>query len=254
MLLVPSISVLAAGGPAPHRQWRMLALADPVYEITDDRLSVAPGANPVSSVIDDAQVLRSGRGLGLQRLRGSRREVEKIEQLGTGRVDTLTGTEATVARLQGRDLSVYTHLHFATHAVVNPSDPSASGVILSLYDAQGNTQVGLLNSRLVSQLKLDADLVVLSGCETALGRNVKGEGLMGLSRAFYQAGARGVIASLWQVSDRATADLMSAFYQHQIKNQQPAYAALRQASLELMAKSRFKHPFYWAAFAYRGGP
>src|SRR5207237_2551887 len=134
--------------------------------------------------------------------------------------------------------------HFATHGLLNSQHPELSGVVLSLVNKNGSTIDGFLRLQDIYNLKLNADLVVLSACNTALGKEVRGEGLIGLTRGFMYAGAPRVIASLWKVDDAATAELMSIFYRKMlVENLRPA-AALRRAQNDLMKQLRWKSPEY----------
>ncbi|MBL8194050.1 MAG: CHAT domain-containing protein, partial [Blastocatellia bacterium] len=127
-----------------------------------------------------------------------------------------------------------------------------SGIVLSLVDREGNPKNGFLQLQEIYNLKFSANLVVLSACQTALGKEVKGEGLVGLTRGFMYAGAKQIIASLWKVDDRATAELMKYFYQNLLKNNQSPSNALREAQLQMMKQPRWKSPYYWAAFVLQG--
>jgi CHAT domain-containing protein len=150
------------------------------------------------------------------------------------------------------DLAHYRIVHFATHGFVNDRHPDLSGLVLSLVDRQGNAQDGFLRLRDVYALHLPAELVVLSGCQTGLGEEIRGEGLVGLVRGFMYAGTPRVVASLWSVEDRATAALMSEFYRRLLGSSRPPAEALRQAQLAIRAQPRWRHPFYWAGFAFQG--
>ncbi len=150
------------------------------------------------------------------------------------------------------DLSQYRMLHFATHGILNSEQPELSGLVLSLVDQQGKPQEGFWRLHEIYNLKLNADLVVLSACQTGLGKEVKGEGLIGLTRGFMYAGAPRVVASLWQVDDVATAELMKRFYRGMLQQRQRPAAALRAAQLEMQSKKQWQHPFYWAAFTLQG--
>lgn len=143
-------------------------------------------------------------------------------------------------------------LHFATHSIINNVYPELSGIVLSLVDREGKPKNGFLQLQEIYNLKFSADLVVLSACQTALGKEIKGEGLVGLTRGFMYAGAKQVIASLWKVDDRATAELMKYFYQNLFKNNQSPSQALREAQLQMMKQPRWKSPYYWAAFVLQG--
>jgi CHAT domain-containing protein len=161
--------------------------------------------------------------------------------------------EASRATLTDPALAQYRVLHLATHGFLNASRPELSGIVLSLFDAGGRPQPGFLSAADAYGLELGADLVVLSACRTALGREVSGEGIVGLTRGFLHAGAERVMASLWKVDDAATAALMARFYRALLGPQEASAAgALRAAQLELRGGSRFRHPYYWAAFQLQG--
>jgi CHAT domain-containing protein len=150
-------------------------------------------------------------------------------------------------------LARYQIIHFATHGIVNDAHPELSGLVLSLVDRQGEAQDGFLRLNDLFNLQLHADLVVLSACKTALGRDVRGEGLIGLARGFMYAGAPRVVTSLWSVNDQATAEEMRRFYIGMLgtRHLRPA-AALRQAQIEMWKQARWHAPFLWAAFVLQG--
>lgn len=150
------------------------------------------------------------------------------------------------------ELRDYRILHFATHGLLNSTQPGLSGLVLSLVDRTGRPQDGFLRLHDVYNMDLAADLVVLSACQTALGKEVRGEGLVGLTRGFMYAGARSVVATLWPVEDAATAELMPRFYHALMKDGQTPAAALRSAQLALWERRRTRRPFYWAAFTLQG--
>jgi len=143
-------------------------------------------------------------------------------------------------------------VHLATHAVINNSQPELSGIVLSMVDRAGRPQDGLLRLPEIYNLKLNADLVVLSGCGTALGRLVEGEGLVGLTRGFMYAGTPRVAASLWSVDDAATAALMERFLRGILRGGMPPAAALRAAQLSIRRNPQWSAPFYWAGFVLEG--
>ena len=149
-------------------------------------------------------------------------------------------------------LSGHRIVHFATHGVVNSDRPSLSALILSLVDERGARQNGYLRLHDIYNMRLDADLVVLSACQTALGKEIKGEGLVGLTRAFIYAGAPRVVASLWQVNDLATAELMKKFYRGMLQQRLRPAAALRAAQIEMSHDPRWKSPYFWAGFVLQG--
>jgi len=143
-------------------------------------------------------------------------------------------------------------VHFATHSLLNNQHPELSGVVLSLVDEQGEPRDGFLRLHEIYNLKLNADLVVLSSCQTALGKQIKGEGLVGLTRGFMYAGAPRVVASLWKVSDTATAELMRRFYENILNAKLRPAAALRVAQVSLLKEKQWAAPYYWAGFVLQG--
>jgi CHAT domain-containing protein len=155
-------------------------------------------------------------------------------------------------------LSSYKILHFATHGWLNPDHPELSGILLSLIDEQGRQQNGVLQMHQIFNLHLPAEMVVISACETGIGRKIGGEGLNGLSRGFMYAGAKRVVASLWKVNDASTSQLMKHFYEGfglreglDLYQMRPA-TALRMAQLKMMGQRIWRHPYYWAAFIVQG--
>jgi CHAT domain-containing protein len=135
---------------------------------------------------------------------------------------------------------------------LNSRHPELSGIVLSLVDEQGRPQNGFLRLHEIYNLELPADLVVLSACQTGLGKEIKGEGLVGLTRGFMYAGAARVAASLWKVDDAATAELMRRFYFEMLKNGLSPTAAMRRAQIEMAGQKRWRSPYYWAAFTVQG--
>jgi len=148
-------------------------------------------------------------------------------------------------------LEKYKVLHFATHGFVNSEKPELSGILLA-QDSIGN-QDGILYSGEIYNLKLNADLVVLSACETGLGKINKGEGIIGLTRALLYAGSKNIIVSLWQVSDESTSDLMIDFYNNLLNTKNKSFSdPLRKAKLKMISEGKFAHPFYWSPFILVG--
>jgi CHAT domain-containing protein/Tfp pilus assembly protein PilF len=215
-------------------------LSDPVFRSDDPRVTSVRG---VSSVESGMPVF--------DRLLSSRKEAAAIASLLPG-ADVRTDFAATRQFLLEPGLDQYRILHLATHSLLNSRHPEQSAVVLSLVDRQGRAVDGLLPLPEVFGLKLGADLVVLSACETALGKQVLGEGLVGLARAFMLAGAPRVVASLWQVSDQATAEFMRRFYTAMVRGNLPPAAALRVAQLEMRKQARWARPYYWAGFVLQG--
>jgi CHAT domain-containing protein len=150
------------------------------------------------------------------------------------------------------ELSNYRYVHFATHGYLDTTRAGLSAIVLSLVDQQGKPLDGFLRVHDIYNLNLPAELVVLSACETGLGKDVKGEGLDGLTRAFMYAGARRLIVSLWNVNDKATAALMQRLYVEMLKSNKTPAAALRAAQIELLRTRQWQSPYYWAAFVMQG--
>jgi CHAT domain-containing protein len=160
--------------------------------------------------------------------------------------------DASLATVQKPEMANYRILHFASHSLLDSRRPALSGIVLSLVDRQGRPQDGFLQAHEIYNLKLNADLVVLSACQTALGKDVRGEGLLGLTRGFMYAGAPRVVASLWKVPDSATAELMKRFYEAVLRDELPPAAALRKAQASLAQRSAWSAPYYWAGFILQG--
>jgi CHAT domain-containing protein/Tfp pilus assembly protein PilF len=237
-------------------------LADPVFEVDDPRVSRAKGEvgqQPADS-LEVRKALRDMRDVGISpdgvqipRLFASREEAESImasTPWGTGL--KFLDFDASREKVLGSELASYRVVHFATHGLINNEHPELSGIVLSLFDRQGNSQNGFLRLHDIYNLHLPADLVVLSACSTGLGRDVKGEGLIGLTRGFMYAGASGVVASLWKVDDDATAELMKRFYEAMFMRGLSPSAALRDSQLALSQQKRWQAPYYWAGFVLQG--
>jgi CHAT domain-containing protein len=223
----PSVSVLKAlkerRPSLPDERKELLAVAEPLYD-------------------------RSGP---LQPLAYSGREVDSILRTYAGSASTvLKGAEATednVKRLMGD----YRVVHFAVHGIVDQQRSGISGLALTAASGE-DRQDGLLQVYEILGLRLRTDLVVLSACETGLGKRVDGEGLVGLTRAFLYAGSASVVASLWNVNDRSSVGLMTRFHQQLGASGKGASEALRQAQLDVIGRGEFSHPYYWAPFSLTG--
>jgi CHAT domain-containing protein/Tfp pilus assembly protein PilF len=247
IVTAPSASVIAVlrqeaarHQPAP----KLLAvLADPVFHGDDARIT-------------EKTALRSASSAGIQnlaRLRFSRVEAEEIARLaGTGLVFKALDFEASRETAMKPELGEYRIVHFATHSLLNNERPELSGVVLSLVDRAGRPQNGFLRLYDIYNLRLNAELVVLSACRTALGEEVKGEGLIGLTRGFLYAGAPRVVATLWEVDDRTTSEAMKQFYQGLLGRGERPAEALRAAQVALWKSTGWDAPYYWAAFTLEG--
>jgi CHAT domain-containing protein len=257
IVTLPSASVLAVlrretAGRKPASR-ALAVLADPVFEHGDPRVGIEQGRRPGVPRVSTAAAVASVARDGLGRLPFSREEADTIAALVPARdvfkaVDfRASRTTVLVGSLEG-----YRMVHFATHGVLDSARPSLSSLVLSLVDERGAPQNGYLRLHDIYNLRLDADLVVLSACQTALGKEIRGEGLVGLTRAFMYAGAPRVVASLWEVNDVATAELMKAFYAGMLRRRLAPAAALRAAQLELSRNPRWASPYYWAGFTLQG--
>lgn len=228
---------------------KLVAFGDPMY--------VAPGPAH-SALVQDAQVRAFSGGAALSPLPAARDEVLSIARLFKGAAEVHVGAEATEERAKAIDPAAR-YVHFACHAFLDEQLPLNSGLVLSLPEPAHDGDNGLLQAwEVFDHVRVNADLVTLSACRTALGTEMGGEGLVGLTRAFHHAGARSVLASLWAVSDKSTARLMRSFYRH-VTAGESLDESLRTAQLELMHHSpgaggagRWSRPFYWAAFQLSG--
>ena len=274
---LPSASVLAvlrrelAGRQAAPRT--VAVLADPVFAPDDARVKRSLAANrslasqpnqPAQNAVASSapsltlkRAIRSVRSenesLALRRLLFSRDEAEAILSL----TPQQSGLEALDFRANRKlamsdELAQYRMIHFSTHGLLDSRQPELSGLVLSLVDEAGRPQEGFLRLHEIYNLRLNADLVVLSACQTGLGKEVRGEGLIGLTRGFMYAGAPRVMASLWEVDDAATAELMKRFYRGVLQDKLPPAAALRAAQIEMLKRKHWQSPYYWGAFVLQG--
>ncbi len=260
VVCLPSASTLEAirrTSASRERASQLAAiLADPVYSEDDPRVPRRSRFTGKTAFSTREIVQRSASEVGLlrfDRLYASRKEANIIRALAANEpVLRALDFDASRETAMGTDVAGARIIHFAAHGLLNPSHPELSGLVLSLVDEQGRRRNGFLSMRDVFDLRLRADLVVLSACETALGADVRGEGLVGLTRAFMYAGSPRVVASLWKVPDLATAELMKRFYQGLLGKKLAAAAALREAQLAIRGDPRWKAPYYWAGFTLQG--
>jgi CHAT domain-containing protein len=245
-------------------------LADPVFDKDDSRVhnnsKNKQAAEPASAKetipsipeqltrsLGDVGLASRRAGARLPRLAFSRQEADTIISMASvGKSMEALDFQASRETALNKDLGQYRIVHFATHGLLDNEHPELSGLVLSLVDHEGKSRNGFLDLEDVYNLNLPADLVVLSACETGLGKQITGEGLVGLTRGFMYAGASRVVASLWKVDDVATADLMGRLYQGILKDGLRPAAALRQAQLQMQAQKRWADPYYWAAFTIQG--
>jgi CHAT domain-containing protein len=243
----PSVSSLALLGRPQHEDAasrRILALGDPVYARHSS--SAGPGKKDYGEALRE---LYLDSGFDFSELKYSKKEVRDIARIFPPKsVDIYTGADATEDVVKKSPLTNYRIIHFACHGFLDERTPLRSALVLSLDEDL--EEDGFLQAREIYDLRLNADLVVLSACQTGQGRLENGEGVLGLPRVFFCAGAKSIISSLWKISDRSTASLMRNFYRSLAGGADKAQS-LRAAKL-MMLKSRFSHPFYWAGFVLNG--
>jgi CHAT domain-containing protein/Tfp pilus assembly protein PilF len=278
---LPSISVLAALRREELTRVRapksVAVLADPVFDKEDARVggtrsqpadgrqekflrsfwSSPPASRLLRSASDVGLLEGKGSGtdheLHLSRLWFSRLEADAILSVtppGQGMKAVDFKANRTVAT--SPELTQYRIIHFATHGLLDSRNPELSGLVFSMVDARGRPQNGFLDIQDIYNLKLPAEMVVLSACETGLGKEIDGEGLVGLTQGFMHAGASRVVASLWRVSDMGTAQLMGEFYKAMERDGMRPAAALRQAQIGMWKQKRWASPYYWAGFQIQG--
>ncbi len=250
---------LAARQPAPKT---VAVIADPVFSASDERMKAGVAVEAPTTDLANTRIIEhlsdgpssaAARKLTIPRLPFTRQEAERILALAP-RGDSFKAVDFKASRetVTVAGLDQYRYVHFATHGLLDSERPSLSSLLLSLVDEQGRPQDGFLRAHDVYNLKLPAELVVLSACQTGLGKEIKGEGLVGLTRGFMYAGAARVAVSLWNVNDQATSELMAKFYQRMLKENQRPAAALRAAQAEMRKQKQWQSPYYWAAFVLQG--
>ncbi|MBX7171322.1 MAG: CHAT domain-containing protein [Pyrinomonadaceae bacterium] len=240
----------------------LAVLADPVFDVRDERFTFAKtklNVNPVATRSMEIEDLNRSVGdvedgvLDIPRLTFTRKEAESISKLVPEDQRKVALDFAATRQLAlSPEMNDFRILHFATHGLLNNRNPELSGLVFSLVDENGKPQNGFLRTDEVFNLKLSADLVVLSGCKTGLGKEVRGEGLVGLTRGFMYAGASRVMVSLWDVNDEATAELMAHFYQNLLGKKMKPSQALRETQLAFLKNKRFANPYYAMAFTLQG--
>jgi CHAT domain-containing protein len=188
----------------------------------------------------------------LQPLLFTRIELANLREVAGPDSFVATGFDATREKLAEVDLAQYAILHIATHGVLDSKHPEKSGLILTMVNRDGQAENGFLGLQDVYNLRAPVNLVVLSACRTGLGRDVEGEGLIGLTRGFMYAGASSVVASLWKVDDEATAELMKRFYANMLQQGMTPAAALRAAQNSIRQEPQWSSPYHWAAFTLQG--
>lgn len=263
---LPSAATLASlrrqvAGRRPAAK-QLAVFADPVFNRDDKRIrtSLLTGRVGHESQQEYVRAAEAPRSLGLERsgidlrrLPFSRQEAVRLLAL-VPRREALAALDfkASQVTAMSPEVGEYRIVHFATHGYFNPEQPELSGLVLSLVDERGEPQDGFLSLPEVYNLRLPVELVVLSACQTGLGKQIQGEGLVGLTRGFMYAGAPRVVASLWAVQDRATAEMMGHFYEAMLRRGLRPAAALRAAQLRMQREERWSAPRQWAGFIFQG--
>lgn len=214
---------------------------------------VPAGAERAVSTLRDIEL--SGDSINpdnIQPLFYAKRELAMLREISGDGSLIATGFDASREKLREADFRRYAILHFATHGILDPKRPENSGIFLSMFRPDRSPQDGYLSLPDIYNLRVPVDLVVLSACRTGLGKQVRGEGLIGLTRGFMYAGASSVVASLWKVDDEATAELMKRFYANMLQRQMKPAEALREAQNSIRSEPQWSSPYYWAAFTLQG--
>ncbi len=261
IVTLPSASIIETlREPTSTPEKQLAVIADPVFDPSDPRVksnrqNCGPAANSLEQMLMQTRNLTK---LNLEhttipRLPGTRQEARIITALlPSDSYSQILDFDANLNTVTSSDLEKYAIVHFATHGYVNSTKPEISGLVLSLVDEDGTEKSGFLSTAEIFNLKLNARLVVLSACKTGLGKEIRGEGVVGMLRGFLYAGASSVVYSLWSVHDTATAELMGSFYRKMFKDGMQPVQALRQAQLEMMRSHKWRSPYYWAAFQIQG--
>ncbi|MEG5176302.1 CHAT domain-containing protein [Microcoleus sp. B3-D7] len=262
IITLPSVSSLAIlrqnYGDRKSPNQTLAILADPVFSPDDERIK----GKITQEMTDKLEANNLGLNRSLraseiewppQRLPFTRQEAQTISSLfPSASSRQIFDFDASRTTATDGNLVNYQIIHLATHGLANSKNPELSGIVMSMVDDKGNLVNGFLRLTDIFNLKLAANLVVLSACKTGMGQNVKGEGMVGLTRGFMYAGAQRVAVSLWSVDDEGTAVLMQKFYQKMVQQKLAPAAALRAAQIEMMQEEKWKSPYYWAAFTLQG--
>ena len=276
--VVAGIRQQAAGALAAGADSRgLLLVADPIFDAADPRAKILQGVGANASVEQSGEMLAvssavadlsgtsnsaavgssgssGGGNVKLARLNGTRAEAQQIAAFARASglaPDIWLDLDASESKVKTTDVSKYRIVHVATHGILNTERPQFTGVVLSLVGNRSGD--GFLRTDEIFNLRLGSPLVMLSACETGLGRERRGEGVIGLTRAFMYSGAPTVGVSLWSVSDKSTADLMTDFYKRLLTRQSPApSSSMRAAQLAMIEGKKYSAPFYWAPFILVG--
>lgn len=231
--------------------------ADPVFEIGDSRVSVGPDKILVSeqagSGFSEPPAAEEPAENSLSRLFYTSQESEQImEMTNPAKSLSLDGFDANLSEVKNPRIRDYQILHFATHSLVNDEIPELSGIFLSKFNKNGETVPGALRLQDIYDLDINAELIILSSCNSAVGKDVSGEGLISLSRGFMSVGAKSVVGSLWKIDDQATAEMMKYFYTFIIYDKMNLSEALRTAKLKMSKQKKWRSPYFWSGFVLQG--
>jgi CHAT domain-containing protein len=262
IISLPSLATLTAirhEKRTPDSSDKVVAIVgDPVFDKNDERvkrLSTNYVAQVAAAAADEGPVhLRQlvNKG-GMGRLIHAQDETNAIlAATPRGTAMVATGFEANREIVTNAALGEYQIVHFATHGFFNSDHPEFSGILLSMLKRDGTSTDGFVPLQDIYAMRLASQLVVVSACDTALGEDVRGEGLVGLTRGFLSAGSRSVVTSLWKVDDRATAELMKYFYQSMLQDGEPPSTALRTAKQRIRQQAQWNAPYFWAGFVFNG--
>ena len=238
--------------PAPKG---IAIIADPVFSVNDSRLKSGTQAVAANDTrrLEHLSGASGPGGLAIRRLPFTRQEADQILSVAPpGANFKALDFRANRSLATSGELGQYRYVHFATHGYLDTERAGLSAIVLSMVDEQGKPQDGFLRTHDIYNLKMPAELVVLSACETGLGKEIKGEGLEGLTRGFMYAGARRVVVSLWNVNDKATAALMQNFYTGMLRGNKSPAAALRAAQIRMLQTRQWQSPYFWAPFVMQG--
>jgi len=240
----------------PHGTKVLAAFGDPVFASNYAQFTDSSAGEVLATTNTQARDIEVEADKfdpnSIQPLLYTKRELKNITEIVGAKSRVVSGFEASRETLDSLDLAQFSILHFATHGFFDPKKPEHSGFVLSTVDLKGHRQDGFITMPDVYRLHAPVDLVVLSACRTGLGEDVKGEGLIGLTRGFMYAGASSVVASLWNVDDEATAELMKHFYANMLQKGMRPAEALRLAQNKLRENPAWQSPHYWAAFVLQG--
>jgi CHAT domain-containing protein/tetratricopeptide (TPR) repeat protein len=260
IITLPSASSLAilreqvqGRTPAPKK---VAVIADPVFEENDPRFQGNYQTQIETNNINQIalrQSLENFLGKSFGRLQHTRQEAEAILALVPDNLERLAlDFNANRQTATDSNLSQYQIVHFATHGLLNETQPELSGLVFSLYDETGTDKPGFLQLNDIFNLTLSADLVVLSACQTGVGQDIRGEGLVSLTRGFMYAGAERIVVSLWAVADNSTSEFMQNYYRKILETGSNPATAMREVQLEMIQSDNYNAPFFWAPFVFQG--